>query len=656
MSQKSLDKLKQMRAFARKATDTLDHYHELFMADGIMDAQETAQINILKAKIARVEKRIDAIEKKLGYFAKGKNTVAAMAEATKDKLSSSDDVVDHSLVKPKLRAEANATPAAETADTTTAATTTPAAETADTTTAATTTPATETADTTTAATTTPATEQAFVAEKTAMSGLIQGGESGAAGYNAYNRGTKGGRILGPVGPKELVKMTIGEIKAHQARGIDDTERLFAVGKYQMIPVTLKEGTRKLGIPDSAKYSPEIQETLFAMYLLKDKRPDIPRYVQGEGDAYKAQLAGAKEWASIGCPPGHPKAGKSYYGSGNHASISAADFLAALDEAKVNYTKYLGQGATPDDAYLRAMAGVNKDASAAVDNNTAATEDTASADGTTGGTDDATAPASTASISDSVGKGGANKIEDVKIVQTLLNEKGNNIKVDGDCGPKTINAIRKFQRETFSWKPDGKVDANGKTWEALSGGSSASGSTGGAEGAADATAGASGPMGKPSWISVAEGETGVKETVGKNHNPRVVEYHQATSGKFNDDETPWCSSFVNWVMQKAGQPKTNNAMASSWRSYGKKLDRPAYGCIGVIVNANGSGHVGFVVGKQGGSLLLLGGNQGNMVKVSKYGVGKFAAFVVPANYQVPAAAYAFGEATGEFETITHAGTR
>ena len=72
------------------------------------------------------------------------------------------------------------------------------------------------------------------------------------------------------------------------------------------------------------------------------------------------------------------------------------------------------------------------------------------------------------ISASVGKSAVNKSEDVKVIQNLLNKKGATLKVDGDCGPKTIAAIEKFQKEVLNFSvPDGKVDVGGKTWQKLS---------------------------------------------------------------------------------------------------------------------------------------------------------------------------------------------
>lgn len=79
-----------------------------------------------------------------------------------------------------------------------------------------------------------------------------------------------------------------------------------------------------------------------------------------------------------------------------------------------------------------------------------------------------AAASSRSISASVGKGGTNKLEDVKVVQELLNQKGHNLTVDGLCGRGTIGAIEAFQQSAFGWK-DGRIDPGGKSWGTLTAG-------------------------------------------------------------------------------------------------------------------------------------------------------------------------------------------
>jgi uncharacterized protein (TIGR02594 family) len=124
-----------------------------------------------------------------------------------------------------------------------------------------------------------------------------------------------------------------------------------------------------------------------------------------------------------------------------------------------------------------------------------------------------------------------------------------------------------------------------------------------------------------WFAIAmrEMETGVDEVAGPEHNPRIVEYHQSTSLKATDDETPWCSSFVNWCMEQAGEDKTNSAMALSWLKWGEELAEPRKGCVAVFSRGNipTAGHVGFYVDEINERILLLGGNQSNQININSY---------------------------------------
>lgn len=67
-----------------------------------------------------------------------------------------------------------------------------------------------------------------------------------------------------------------------------------------------------------------------------------------------------------------------------------------------------------------------------------------------------------SLSRNVGYFGENLFHDVIEVQYRLKNAGfPNLVVDGNCGPKTVAAIRKFQQQFMSL-PDGLVEPNGKT--------------------------------------------------------------------------------------------------------------------------------------------------------------------------------------------------
>ncbi len=135
------------------------------------------------------------------------------------------------------------------------------------------------------------------------------------------------------------------------------------------------------------------------------------------------------------------------------------------------------------------------------------------------------------------------------------------------------------------------------------------------------------MSEPIWLRIAREELhdGVQEIVGPADNPRIIEYHAATSGKFEDDEVPWCSSFVNWCMDQSGVSRTNSARARSWLAWGKSITHPPVGAVTILQRGAGPqpgadvikapGHVGFYVGDASPKeILLLAGNQGDAVNV------------------------------------------
>lgn len=121
--------------------------------------------------------------------------------------------------------------------------------------------------------------------------------------------------------------------------------------------------------------------------------------------------------------------------------------------------------------------------------------------------------------------------------------------------------------------------------------------------------------KPLWYQVAEKEIGVSET----KNPkRVIEYHQATSLKAKDVKTPWCASFMSWVLAKSGLSSPMTAWARDFLKYGRKLDKPKKYCIMVFERGapGGSSHVTLWTGEETGTHYeCLGGNQGDAVNNS-----------------------------------------
>ena len=175
--------------------------------------------------------------------------------------------------------------------------------------------------------------------------FIGGGESYGGSLDAANRGTIKDEVIGSTkvaerDGKKLSEMTLGEIKEYQRiRDPNNPDRLFAVGKYQMIPDTLAEAQKALGISDKAVFDEDTQ-TRLGEYLLKGKANTRKTwaYLSGqEGASLDDAVYGlAREFASIPVPYDVErkgklvKAGSTYYtGSGNKAKYSVDEVKSIL---------------------------------------------------------------------------------------------------------------------------------------------------------------------------------------------------------------------------------------------------------------------------------------------------------------------------------------
>ena len=116
---------------------------------------------------------------------------------------------------------------------------------------------------------------------------------GEGDYASYNRGVAGDT---PAGNRsiDIQNLTVGQVMELQSQ-----RKLFAVGKYQFIPGTLREAVAYTGIDTSRKFDASTQEQLFP-YLISDaKRPKLAGYISGRHDNVDAALNDlAAEFASI----------------------------------------------------------------------------------------------------------------------------------------------------------------------------------------------------------------------------------------------------------------------------------------------------------------------------------------------------------------------
>ncbi len=125
------------------------------------------------------------------------------------------------------------------------------------------------------------------------------------------------------------------------------------------------------------------------------------------------------------------------------------------------------------------------------------------------------------------------------------------------------------------------------------------------------------------IQTASGEIGITESPGADHNDRILQYAQEAGFSWvEDDETPWCSIFMNWVAFKNGLVRSESGAARSWLNVGNAIESPEPGDVVIFwrVEPNSwQGHVGIFMGysKDSSRIYCLGGNQGDQVSISAY---------------------------------------
>ncbi len=136
------------------------------------------------------------------------------------------------------------------------------------------------------------------------------------------------------------------------------------------------------------------------------------------------------------------------------------------------------------------------------------------------------------------------------------------------------------------------------------------------------------------FSLAQRFIGVKEMDGSMDNAQLMAMLTLDNNWPEHDEVPWCSAFVNYICHLLRLPRSKSLLARSWLEVGFAIDddeaAPYYD---VVILQRGSGiqpgpedatapgHVGFFAGWSHDANLIemLGGNQNDSVKVSRYPV-------------------------------------
>lgn len=131
------------------------------------------------------------------------------------------------------------------------------------------------------------------------------------------------------------------------------------------------------------------------------------------------------------------------------------------------------------------------------------------------------------------------------------------------------------------------------------------------------------------FDLAERFIGINEVGGNVDNPQIMAMLKLDNAWPSNDEVPWCSGFANYVCWLARLPRSKDLRARSWLRVGKgiQLAEAKPGDIVVLQRGVGEqpgpdvydapGHVGFYAGVSGDLIEVLGGNQSDTVKISRY---------------------------------------
>lgn len=133
------------------------------------------------------------------------------------------------------------------------------------------------------------------------------------------------------------------------------------------------------------------------------------------------------------------------------------------------------------------------------------------------------------------------------------------------------------------------------------------------------------------LKMALTQYGVTEIKGANHNPTIVKYSADIGYKgIVDDETAWCSIFINWCAMKVGLERSNKLNARSWLGIGEEVSNPQPDDVVVFWRSSPDswkGHVGLFISYSEDKKFIhcLGGNQNNQVKISPYSADRLLTF-------------------------------
>ena len=130
-----------------------------------------------------------------------------------------------------------------------------------------------------------------------------------------------------------------------------------------------------------------------------------------------------------------------------------------------------------------------------------------------------------------------------------------------------------------------------------------------------------------WMGAAKRYKGTREIEGSQSNSTIMRWARNLGlSSYKNDDTPWCGLFAAACMNDNDiSTKGFNILgARQWLKFGYKV-KPQYGAVMVFwrgSKSGWSGHVGFYVSEDNSYYHILGGNQSNMVNVTKISKNRF----------------------------------
>ena len=213
-----------------------------------------------------------------------------------------------------------------------------------------------------------------------------------------------------------------------------------------------------------------------------------------------------------------------------------------------------------------------------------------------------------------------------IAQERLAELGfYKLRIDGQAGPGTKNAIRDFTAVNgFRTFDRGALTALLSFKEVK-----------GAKAPAPVE-----DANEPLWLAEARRWLGTREVVGTANNPDIMKWATDLDQWYPGDDVPWCGLFIAHCM-KIGAPNEpqdfNRLGAREWLKFGERATSPYWGGVCVFwreSRQSWKGHVAIAVGMTDTVIRCIGGNQNDSVSIKNFPRSRLLGMRVPKGYSGP----------------------